>query len=289
LFSRQLLELLALSIEAPKAARKLVELVGEDYGLTCKVLQIANSFHYNRSNRPIENVSHAIVVLGAGTVQTMASTLVCLQSCEQRSASLQQLMVRSMVSAHVAAVAAEELGGSSDREVAYLAGMLQNLGEVLVAHHSPVQYAAIQGQIEAGCSRDAATVKTMGFTFDALARVVGRHWKLPPRVCSLWDPDIASTELSSLARFGNELTRVMCFGGTGHRQAGMALLLMHYGWELHLTEDSITEVWDRALGETREVFDTLGVSMGPLSVPAANPTPPVYDETFCPLPRRASV
>src|SRR5688572_25389682 len=91
MFSEQLLRLLSLSIEHSTDARKLVKLVGEDYALTCKVLQIANSFHYNRSSRPIENLSHAIVVLGAGTVQNLASTLMCFQSSEQRTVSLQQL------------------------------------------------------------------------------------------------------------------------------------------------------------------------------------------------------
>src|SRR4051812_16535582 len=99
MFSGQLLELLSLSIDDPVEARKLVEIVGGDYALTCKVLQIANSFHYNRSNNPIDSLTHAIVVLGAGTVQNLASTLACFQSSEQRPVVLQHLMIRSMLSA----------------------------------------------------------------------------------------------------------------------------------------------------------------------------------------------
>lgn len=37
MFSGQLLELLSLSIEEPTAARRLCDLAGEDYALTCKV------------------------------------------------------------------------------------------------------------------------------------------------------------------------------------------------------------------------------------------------------------
>jgi HD-like signal output (HDOD) protein len=48
----------------------------EDYALTVNVLRMANSFAYNRSNHAIENVSHAIVVLGMDTVRKLASTLV---------------------------------------------------------------------------------------------------------------------------------------------------------------------------------------------------------------------
>ena len=63
MFSRQLLDLLTLPLETATAARTLFELVGEDYALTWKVLRLANSFHYNRSNRPIDNLTHAMVVL----------------------------------------------------------------------------------------------------------------------------------------------------------------------------------------------------------------------------------
>ena len=274
MFSRQLLELLSLSIEEPTAARKLCELVGEDYALTCKGLQISNSFHYNRSNKPIESLSHAIVVLGAGTVQNLASALACFQSSEPRSVILQHLMVRSMVSAQVAAVTAE-ISGFTDREVTYLAGMLQNLGEILVAHHSPAQQAAIEGHIKAGHSREDASLKEIGFTFDALALVIGRRWKLSPRVCSLWDPGTASTDLTMLARFANELTRVMSLGPPASQKAGVSLLLMRYGWLLRLTAEEVAEVWDRALGDTRETFDSLGVSVGSLS-PTVN-LPPCGD------------
>ena len=270
MFSGQMLALLSLSIEESTAARKLVELVGEDYALTCKVLQIANSFHFNRSNQPIESLTHAILVLGAGTVQNLASTLACFQASDQRPVILQHLMVRSMVSAQVASVTAE-VSGFTEREVTYLAGMLQNLGEILVAHHSPVQHAAIEGHVKAGYSRDDASLKEIGFSFDDLARIIGRRWKLSPRVCSLWDVGSASTDLTMLARFANELTRVMTLGAPASRKAGVSLLLMRYGWSLRLTAEEIAEVWDRAVGETRETFDSAGVSVGSLGLPTVNP------------------
>ena len=269
MFSGQLLELLSLSIEDPAEALKLVEIVGGDYALTCKVLQIANSFHYNRSNHPIESLTHAIVVLGAGTIQNLASTLACFQSHEQRPALLQQLMIRSMVSAQVAAETAE-ISGFADREVTYLAGMLQNLGEILVAHHSPVHHTAIEGHVKGGLSRDDASVKEIGFTFDDLARIIGRRWKLSPRVCSIWDTRSTSTDLTMLARFANELTRVMTAAETASRKAGVSLLLLRYGWSLRLTAEEIAEVWELALGHTQATFETLGVPAGSLSRPAAH-------------------
>lgn len=266
MFSRQLLQLLALPLDDPSAVWKLVELVGDDYALTCKVLRIANSYHYNRSDRPIENLTHALVVLGTGTVQNLASTLVCFQSTETRTPRLRELMIRSMISAQVAAVAAD-LGMGVDRELGYLAGMLQNLGEVLVAHRSPDRHTAIMQRVEAGCARDAAAMMEVSFTFDHLARVIGRHWKLSPGVCAVWEQSAKATDLTQLARFANEVARVMLLGADAHREAGVALLVMRYGPTLRVTAEVVSEVWGRALADVRSTFEALGVSIAPLGLP----------------------
>ena len=171
-----------------------------------------------------------------------------------------------MTSAHVSGLVAER-NRMGDHEGAYLAGMLQNLGEVLVAHRTPSEHAAIQRRIDAGSSRDAACVKEMGFTFDQLARVIGRHWKLAPSVSALWESDQAAmTNLSLLARFANELTRVMCLSTTAHRQAAIALLLMRHGSAFSLTGDDVVEVWENALADVRNTFNSLGVPIGSLKL-----------------------
>ena len=51
----------------------------------------------------------------------------------------------------------------------------------------------------------------------------------------------------------------------------MSLLLMRYGWSLRLTAGEIAEVWERACSDTHEAFESLGVSVGSLSLPPVNP------------------
>jgi HD-like signal output (HDOD) protein len=264
MFSQQLLELLSLPTEDPKAARKLFELVSEDYALTCKVLKTANSFHYNRSNRAIESVSQAIFVLGVGAVRNLASTLICFQTKQTHSTALQQLMTKSMVSAQVASVVAHDTG-FGDPEVGYLAAMLYNLGEVLVAHHSPDQHQVIQEQVKAGVPRELASIKELGFAFDHLASFIGHHWKLSPNICAIWEPRAAKFEIPQLARFANELTRAMCLDA--NQSGAVALLAMRYGVTLRMKGDDMFDVWERSVLETQEVFNSLGVPFASLGVP----------------------
>ena len=264
MFSQQLVNLLSLQTEDPKSARKLIQLVSEDYALTCKVLRTANSFHYNRSHRAIESIHRAIFVLGVATVRNLASTLICFQPNPSQSTSLQTLMTKSMVSAQVAAVVAEDTG-FGDPEVGYLAAMLYNLGEVLVAHHSPAHHRLIQDQIDAGVARELASIKELGFAYDHLASFIGHHWKLSPNISAIWDPRAAKFEIPQLARFANELTRAMCL--QANRSGAVALLTMRYGVTLRIKSDDMFDVWERSVLETQEVLTSLGVPFESLGVP----------------------
>jgi HD-like signal output (HDOD) protein len=260
LFSKRLLDILALGTQDRTSAHKLADLVMEDYALTVNVLRMANSFAYNRSNRAIENVSHAIVVLGMDTVRKLASTLVYFLAFENRSASLRELMVQSMLSAHAAGLAADKTGFPR-REDAYLAAMLLNLGEVLVACHSPEHYLVIRGEAREGTPMREACQRRLGFSFDAVAKAIGRQWRLAPELAAIWDESGAPPQLAALARFGNELTRVMYRPSTKH-EAGIKLLMFHYGYTLKLKEDDVPALWERAVEETRTMFGTLGVMVG---------------------------
>jgi HD-like signal output (HDOD) protein len=268
LFSRRLLDLLGLPDQEHTSAQKLAELVLEDYALTVNVLRVANSFHYNRSNRAIESISHAIVVLGMRTVHKLASTLVYFLSFEHRPDSLRRLMVRSMLSAHVAGITAE-LRSVPGREEAYLGGMFQNLGEVLVACHSPMQHASIAASVNGGRPVDEACLQEVGFTYDQLARAVSRHWKLSSQLASIWDTTGTPTPFATLARFGNDVTRLMCTDGSRPREAGMQLLMMRYGAAFRLTEDQVLDIWERALEQARSTFAALGLKSDMLPLPAA--------------------
>ena len=107
-------------------------------------------------------------------MRKLASTLVYFLAFENRSASLRELMVQSMLSAHVAGVTAEKTAFPR-REDAYLAAMLLNIGEVLVACHSPEHYLVIRAEARTGTAVGDACVRRLGFTFDGLARAIGRR------------------------------------------------------------------------------------------------------------------
>lgn len=272
-FSQQIQHLMTLEHQ-DQSAQELANLVLQDFGLTLKVLQVANSFQYNRSSRSIESVSRAIMVMGVKTVQSLASTLLFFDHYQKKSLALKRLMLLSMLSAQHASGAAASIG-FKEKEEAHLAGMFRNLGEVLVACHFPAQYARISVETHGGAtSPQKACLKTLGFTYDSLAKNIAKHWKLPANITQMWSPPENGRldDLSALAQFGIDTTTVMYRRTTGDMEARLQLITAQHGHRLRLSDDAIENIVDKAIDDTKPVFSMLnmtvaGVRVGPAPAP----------------------
>lgn len=291
-FSQQIQNLMTLD-QRDQSAQELAELVLQDFGLSLKVLQVANSFQYNRSSRSIDSVSRAIMVMGVKTVQSLASSLLFFEHYQKRSIALKRLMLLSMLSAHHSGGAAAAMK-FPEKEEAQLVGMFRNLGEVMVACHFPSQYARISIDSQAGANTQArACLKTLGFTYDGLAKAIAKHWKLPPKMTQMWTPaeNGRLDDLCALAQFGHDTTTVMYRRTTGDFPARLQLLSMQHGHRLGLDDDAIETIVDKAEEDTKPLFKMLnmtiaGVRVGPppagrdeaklkSAAPAAAPAPGV--------------
>jgi len=251
-FSTRIQELLAIGAEDHTAQRRAA-LVVQDYGLTLRVLQVANSFQYNRSHRPIDNVARAIIVIGVNELRSLASDLVLFDQFERRSDGLRRAMLLSMLTAvHASAVADAE--GDRRRDDAYLLGMFRNLGEVLVARYWPDRYATI-GDDAPGTVQGSNAVRVLGFSYESLARAVAEHWHLPPQVVTTWSKSAGATDpLTAIAQFAHDITTVLYRRSIGDRNTRLRLLRTQYGRRFELTEDDILDVAETAIEANKAMF-----------------------------------
>ena len=65
--------------------RHLNNIILRDYSLSLAVLRRANSAYYNRSNRQICSVAHAITLLGIEAVRSLAATLILFEHYNKRA------------------------------------------------------------------------------------------------------------------------------------------------------------------------------------------------------------
>ena len=162
--------------------RKLVDLILSDAVFSAQILRLANSPMYGFQSR-IDNVQHALVVLGLARVQSLAMTVATASYLE--AALKTEDLHRCWRHTLACAILSEELGRvcSLGGDRAYTAGLLHDLGRLglLVAH--PAEYAemlrdASRNSLELlDCERQA-----FGLDHCEAGRLLAEQWSLPEDV-----------------------------------------------------------------------------------------------------------
>ena len=159
--------------------KKIVDLLRVDPALSAEILRVSNSALYGLSRR-IDNVSHAIVVLGTEVVKRLALTVALGRFSHSflRDKSLRICWDHSVACALVA----EELAAAMDqpKDRAYTAGLLHDVGRLALLACYPTEYSNLLAVArendfdELECERELFDVDHC-----AAGEWLGRHWNLP--------------------------------------------------------------------------------------------------------------
>ncbi|MDQ6925814.1 MAG: HDOD domain-containing protein, partial [Candidatus Eremiobacteraeota bacterium] len=279
-FSRAMQELMAAIGGDDSSAQRLANVVLRDYALTVKVIRAANTAHYNRSGRAVQSATHALMLLGARTVRDLASALLLFEHYRRRSPGLKELMLLSLLTASTARATAEQCGAGVDPDAAYLAGMFRNLGEVLAAAHLPDEYAAALARLPGAdgvrerprsalalaAARASAARSALGCSYEDVGVLIARHWGMPDGVRhGMRAEGRPGEDLAAVCTaFAHDLTAAVHRGDEVHAPQEVLRLLAQYGQRLHLTRETLTQIAERAVEETREVFAAAGVRLDDL-------------------------
>ena len=252
--------------------RHLNNIILRDYSLSLAVLRRANSAYYNRSNRQICSVAHAITLLGIEAVRSLAATLILFEHYNKRAGGLKELLLLSLLTASHARQAAAQLRLPRAEE-AYLCGMFRNLGEVLVATHLRKQYNRILKERGNSSSEANVCLQMLGFTYEDLGQGMARHWHMPKSVSESMGSAGSSPAqragkdvMEILVAFGHELTDVIYRRNPDNRQAAIALIVNKYGSSLRLGPDGVQALIATAVSETTETFAAAKVPLDGLQL-----------------------
>ncbi len=139
----QILQRILMMADDPRAsAAQLEELIIQEPGLVTHLLKMVNSAFYARPQK-IDSIRHTIVILGMNTVRSIASGLVMINSFDSLTGVskkyIQAVFGHSIVSANMMNIfAAKE--SLSKREPLYLAGMVHDVGRLILAQHFREEY-----------------------------------------------------------------------------------------------------------------------------------------------------
>ena len=184
---RTLLSIQHVASDERSSAEDLAARIREDHALTMRVLKMVNSALYRRREvEPVRTVHRAVVVMGFQTVRKLALGLSVfdMMSKFSRSPLLADIARHSLVTAGLAQILAEA-GGRLRPEEAFVAGLVHDIGKVVLIECSPRAMDAVQADIRSGVAPLVAEHRHFGITHDRAGRRLAAQWQLPPDLQNL--------------------------------------------------------------------------------------------------------
>ena len=190
---------------------KIGQVILPDHGLTTRILHVANAACYRRGRNQITTVSRAAIVLGYDAVKHICITARMIDSMlKSRTISkplyerVLTLFAQSFQAGMLARMLLEE-HDEETREEAYIAALLQNLGEVAFWSLGGKQVEALDEAIRQQPNKREKLIQgVLGASFQKLSCAMARNWNMGEvLIQSLENPDQRTPELQTI-RIANQ-------------------------------------------------------------------------------------
>jgi len=210
-----MIEQISRAVESKRfSAADVGRLISRDQVITAKVLKLANSAFFGFS-RKVGSLTQALVLLGFDVVKGLILTSSVFDLMKSKG---EDLWRHSMAVATAASIIAAELE-LGDAEEASLAGLLHDLGKVVVRVHMPDDAASIMElvEVEALAVREAE-FEVLGFDHTRVGQWLAESWKLPEELVDpiRWhhkpEGAKASPELAAVVHLADILARGFGYG-----------------------------------------------------------------------------
>jgi putative nucleotidyltransferase with HDIG domain len=170
-------------VDNPKtSAGSLARLISTDQALTARILKLANSAYYGFP-REISTVNMAIVVLGFNTVKDMGLSLSVFdmfKDAETAGAFDTTQFWEHSVGCGIAARAVARSCGHRLAGEAFVAGLLHDIGKVILKQYFPKEFKEIMALSSAeGASLEAIELQVIGTQHGQVGGWLAEKWNLP--------------------------------------------------------------------------------------------------------------
>jgi putative nucleotidyltransferase with HDIG domain len=176
-------QILALLNNERSSAADLEKIITYDQSLSSKVLAVANSAYYGFRHQ-ILTVSRAVVALGYEEIRNIclgASLMGFLHPSSFRNQTAAELLwLHSLTVADAAALISDFLK-DKQRETAFTAGLLHDLGKVVLAAFFPDEVDSLKELIVKEKLSYRAAEKALEVDHGQIGLALAEHWDLPPQ------------------------------------------------------------------------------------------------------------
>ncbi len=176
-------QILEISRSTKSSAQDLAKVFERDPALAANILKIANSSFYGFT-RKISTITHAIVCLGLDTVKSIALTSSTQEMLNNEIPAYDlekgMLLQHSITCANCARIIAQRIG-YKDCEEAYTAGLLLDIGKVILSRFAEDQFNQIIEKTKDNKTPfNIAEQEILGFDHPKIGGRIIKKWNLPP-------------------------------------------------------------------------------------------------------------
>jgi HD-like signal output (HDOD) protein/ActR/RegA family two-component response regulator len=160
--------------------QKLARIVEQDVGISAKILQLVNSAFFGVA-LSITDIEHAVIYLGTNTLRSLVISLEIFRAFEPRTPlpgfSLEELQIHARLAASIAARLPVPRYLA---EIAMVAGMLHDVGKLVLAWKFPQQFLKLLGEAaEKHCPLYKVEESEYGFSHAEIGAYLLGLWGLP--------------------------------------------------------------------------------------------------------------
>ena len=252
------------TVDNPRSsAAQVAHELSTDQALTARVLKLANSVAFTGS-RPISTVSEAVVRVGMRSIRNLAYAASCEQMMtdplDGYALKHGELWRHSYACGMAAQIIAKTVGYKPSEE-AFVAGLLHDIGKVMLNTYLRDNYARVRARVESDAIPFMeAEVAELGFDHAMAGGMMLKHWRLPENLVDAitdhYDP-MASEKPSQLSQIVHVADIVTTMLGIGIGVDGLAYRLDQNVLDsLKITDESfeiiVNQVYEAALNEGLE-------------------------------------
>jgi putative nucleotidyltransferase with HDIG domain len=260
----------------------VTRVLSSDQALAGKVLKLVNSPFYGMSGE-VSTISRAVLVMGYSGLRSVATGFGMATALAKLGGgrSLAEFWNHSLATAAGGQVFAESRRDTApDPEEAFVAGLLHDVGHVVLASAVPDAYAEAQAAALMAAEPLMAERAVMGMDHTQVGQKLLQYWKLPD---ALQDAARRHHSVEICGGDSQPLTTIVAIGDTLARLHGSA-------FEPSLSEEEVSRLlrpWQVGVGAIGGVLDEMTrriAQMGDfLRIATAEPAAaPVSAETRCP-------
>lgn len=187
--SEQLLKHIDKLPKVPKVVQELMELVNSegsdmnqisqkialDQVISARVLRLSNSAHFGRS-RSVASVDDAVIRLGLGPIRTLVTASALMSAFPDiEGFDIKSFWATTFEVATLCKVIAKEV--KADQNEAFTAGMLHNIGDLLIYTAYPDKAQKVELHVETGKTKQEAQQIVLNTDNAELGGELARNWK----------------------------------------------------------------------------------------------------------------